>query len=148
MKIKKILSYLIPAIIILAGGVILSLAAWLAYYGIVSVVEAVFFPLDPMFVPMTLLRFLSALGLSVATFFIVRSKAHEYVKTIFVMGAVCMIVIATVISLYETLAIALGIIAVIYAVVIYFFIRFKKTWYYYLAIVYAIILGLAYSWPY
>lgn len=148
MRFKKILSYLIPAVIILAGGVILSLAAWFAYYGIVSAVEAIFFPLDPMRVPMTLLRFISAIFLSIAAFFIVRSKAHEYIKAIFVLGAMCMFTIATVISLYDTLAIALGIIVFCDAIVIYLLIWYKKPWYYYIAIVYALVLGLLYSWPY
>jgi len=92
-------------------------------------------------------RILSTLGLIGVTLLIFRSKVHEYIKAIFFVGMMTTVSITSILSLYETIYLYVIVISMITCLVVYLLFKIKKPWYYYLGMIYAIILGLAYGWP-
>lgn len=140
-------SVLLPLIIIPVGGLLILATCYLLYFAIYMFVESVFFFKNPTLVPAGIIRNSYAVILFILYLVLLRARISDLFKATISIGPMTTLIIAVILALYETQAIAVVAIIVIAAFCIFLLYRYKKPWIYYYAAIISVLASIAYAWP-
>lgn len=140
-------SVLLPLVIIPVGGLLILAICYMLYFAIYMFVESSFFPNDPTSVPAGIIRNSYALALFVLYLALLRVKIPDLLKATIFIGPMVMLIIATILALYQTKVLAAVSTIVIAICSIFLLYRYKKSWIYYYAAVISVLTAIVYAWP-
>ena len=147
MKKDPVHSVLLPLLLVPIGGLVVLGVCFFLYYVFYLAVEATFYGYDPTMMPTDRVRIGFAVILIILGLLLLRTKWPDLLKGILLTGPIAMLVVLCVLTFYQNLVVAGIIVAAIILGCAYLILRFKKPWFYYLALVISTAGALFYAWP-
>lgn len=147
MKAQWVKKYLIPAITVLVGGIIFIVICFILYLAIVLLLERTIYKANPQALPMDLVRMGSMLCLVAVYLVMYFTKLPDLLKAVLLPGAIGAIGITIILSLYQKPWLAVCVFLGVVGGIAFLFVRQKKPWYFYLALIFASVIAIAYAWP-
>lgn len=129
------------------GGALFTALIWLLYAGIYNVLEAIFYPNDPLSFPADQLRFGTATVFLLIYMVIFRKIKSKLLSATISVAPVSMFLIMIVLSFYTRMYLWVSIISVIILLLTVGLIKFKARWYFYFSLGYSLLIALVYAWP-
>lgn len=147
MKKHCYLSVLLPLVIISVGGILTLAICYLSYFGVYTLIEAIFYPNNPTAVPAGIIRTSYTVALLMLYLLLLRTKMSDLFKATVFIGPMTMLIITAILAFYETQALAVAAIVAIALFCIFLLYRYKKAWIYYFAAAVSILVAIVYAWP-
>lgn len=139
--------YVLPFVGIPAGGLLVVALAWLLYLGVYLGLESLFYPTNPQMFPADTVRTACALAFTGIYLLLPRVKWHPLLRAALLVGPLTVLFITVFLDLYTRLYFAIPIFLVIIGSCLFFLIARKRPWFFYWALLFSLVLSLAYGWP-
>ena len=139
--------YVLPFLVVAVGGMLTVALAWLLYLGIYLGLESLFYAADPQRFPADALRTSCALAFAGIYLLLPRAKWPPLLQAALLVGPLSVLFITVVLDLYTRLYFLIPIFLVIAGLCLFFLISRKRPWFFYWALLFSILLSLAYGWP-
>lgn len=139
--------YALPFLAVSAGGLLTVALAWLLYLGIYLGLESLFYAADPQRFPADALRTACALAFMGIYLLLPHAKIPSLLRAALLVGPLTVLFITVVLDLYTRLYFAIPILLVITGICLFFLIARKRPWFFYWALLFSLLLSLAYGLP-
>jgi uncharacterized membrane protein len=144
---NKALKTVLTALLIAGCGIVLAAIYWLFYVGLTYLLEATLYQGNPQDMRQDYLRNIAALIVGILTILLMRTRLHQTFKAIFLLSGLSMVMIALVLRFYMIMWVAVLVVILLSAIVLWMIIRNKKPWIYTYALMISVVLSLFYAWP-
>ena len=139
--------FVLPFLAVAGGGLLTVALAWLLYLGIYLGLERLFYAADPQRFPADALRTACALAFSGLYLLLPRAKWPPLLRAALLVGPLTVLFITVILDLYNRLYFAIPIVLVITVLCVFFLIARKRPWFFYWALLFSLLVSLAYGWP-
>lgn len=138
-------SFVLPAILVLAGSLVAMAATWLLFVLVYNLLETLFFPHDPQAFPATYVRQLYAVGWVLMYLLLLRTRLPHLLKAILISVPLSAVLITVGLMLYQKPILAAAVMLALAGLCALWVYKTKKPWFYYFAAAIATLTALAYA---
>lgn len=140
-------SKVMPVLVLTVGGVLLLGLTFMGYYGVVLLGERFLKNGNPQDFPMDQVRFYTMVGVWVLYLLLTRVLKSDLLKSLLLISPLTMLLVVVVLRYYMKPFIALAIALLLFASAVSVLRVRKKSWMYYYAVTFSLIIALFYAWP-